>query len=402
MKRLVSILAILLVLFLVIGCGGQAGTATPTVTPSASPAETPTATPSASPTVTPTLTPSASPTAPAYPWPTQGWQTSTPEKQGMDSKKLDAMMTYISDQKLAIDSVLAVRHGYIVFEQYPGLLYDKGMPHQIFSCSKSVLGALIGIAVREGYIDSLQHKMLDYFNNRTIQNLDDHKKDITIEHLLKMNAGMEFNEWRYPYTDPRNDFIKVMTSPDPIQHVLDLPMATAPGTVWNYCGGYTYLLTAVLMQATGMNLLDFANKYLFGPLGITNVQWLQNNNVSKTISNFYDAADGLFLTPRDMAKFGYLILHNGVWEGRQIVPADYVANSVKTQTPFGSNSGYGYESWWTYPLEGVYYASGIYGQKIFVVPSLDLVAVFTATIYRADVEEQMHTLIRDYIIPACK
>ncbi len=356
-----------------------------------------TATPTTAATTT-TTTPTTTSTAEFYP--TGGWRTSDPASQGVDVTKLDALMTYISTKNLAVDSVVVIRHGYLVYEKYPGF-YDQNIKHQIYSCSKSILGVMIGIAIEEGYINSLQDKMLDYFPGRTIANLDSRKSNITLEHLMKMNAGMAFNEWALPYSDPNNAWIKAITSPDPIQYILDLPMAVEPGTVWNYCGGYTYLLSAILMKATNMTLLEFANKYLFVPMGITDVRWDKNTNVSKTIPNFYDAAGGLFLTPRDMAKFGYLILHNGAWDGVQLIPADFVKDATKVQSSFNYNSGYGYESWWTYQAENMYYAAGIYGQKIFIVPSLDLVVVFTGTIY-TDVDTYNHNFMTNYIIPACK
>jgi CubicO group peptidase (beta-lactamase class C family) len=315
----------------------------------------------------------------------------------MDSKKLDEMMASISNQKLAIDSVLVVRHGYIVFEKYPGLLYDKDMIHPIYSCTKSVIGALIGIAVKEGFIDSLQHKVVDYFSDRTIQNLDSRKQSTTLEHLLAMTGGMEWDEWRYPYTDPRNDWIKALRSSDTVQYVLDLPMASDPGVIWNYNGGYSYLLSAILTKTTKDNTLDFARKYLFDPLGISELNWNRDRN------GIYDGAGGLSLTPRDMAKFGLLYLNGGKWDGKKIVPADFVAESVKTHHFFSASSGYGYESWWTYPLDGFYYAAGIYGQRIYIVPSLALVVVITANITQGpDPETQLRPLMTQYVMAACK
>lgn len=398
MKKLISALVALVILSLAVGCGG---TAIPppisAIEPSPSPTVTPTepTTPPVS-TITPSPSPTQTPKEPAYPWPTTGWQTSTPEKQGMDSKKLDEMMISITEQNLAIDSVLTVRHGYIVFEKYPGLLDDKDIIHPIYSCTKSVMGALIGIAVKEGFIDSLQHKVLDYFSDRTIQNLDSRKKSITLEHLLAMTGGMEWDEWRYPYTDPRNDWIKALYSSDTVQYVLDLPMASDPGVIWNYNGGYSYLLSAILTKTTKDNTLDFARKYLFDPLGISELNWNRDRN------GIYDGAGGLSLTPRDMAKFGLLYLHNGKWDGKQIVPADFLAESVKTHHFFSASSGYGYESWWTYPLDEFYYAAGIYGQRIYVVPDRDLVIVFTASIYGPDPESQLRPLVTRYVMAACK
>jgi len=385
MKRLISGFLALAILILVVSCRGTIETASPTKTP----------TETVSPTTTPTATLTKTPTETAY-WPTEGWRVSTPEEQGMDSAKLQAMMRSISDQTLAIDSVVVVRHGYIVFEKYPGPLYDKDVIHPVYSCTKSVVGALIGIALKEGFIDSLQHKIVDYFSERTIQNLDSRKQNITLEHLLAMTGGMEWNEWQYPYTDPRNDWIKALYSSDTVQYVLDLPMAAEPGVTWNYNGGYSYLLSAILTKTTKDNTLDFARKYLFGPLGISQLNWNRDPH------GIYDGAGGLSLTPRDMAKFGLLYLRNGRWDGKQIVPADFVAKSVETQHILSGVTGYGYESWWASLLDGFYYAAGIYGQRIYVVSALDLVIVFTANIRGPDPESQLRPLVTQYVTAACK
>lgn len=393
MKRLISGLLALAILTLAVGCRSTVETTTPTITHAASPTKAPTET--ATPTITHTASPTKTPTESAY-WPTEDWRTSTPEKQGMDSAKLGEMMRSISDQNLAIDSVVVVRHGYIVFEKYPGLLYDKDTIHPVYSCTKSVVGALIGIALKEGFINSLQHKVVDYFSERTIQNLDSRKKSMTLEHLLAMTGGMEWNEWQYPYTDPRNDWIKALYSSDTVQYVLDLPMAVQPGVTWNYNGGYSYLLSAILTKTTKDNTLDFARKYLFEPLGISELNWNRDRH------GIYDGAGGLSLTPRDMAKFGLLYLHNGKWDGKQIVPADFVAESVKTQHILSGVTGYGYESWWTGLLDGFYYAAGIYGQRIYVVPDLDLVIVFTANIRGPDPEPQLRSLVTESVMAACK
>ena len=339
----------------------------------------------------------ARPETGAY-WPTEGWRTSTPEEQDMDSTKLDQMMEYIENMDkggLPINSVLVVRHGHIVLEEYPQPDYDQDTAEDIRSTTKSFASALIGIAIEEGFIEGIEQKMVDLFPDRTIENLDSRKESITLEHMLTMTAGLEWNEWRYPYTDPRNDYLKALYSADPVQYVLDLPMMEEPGVRWNYNGGTSDLLSALITEATGYDTLSFAQEFLFGPLGISEVSWSQDRH------GMYYAGFGLHLTARDMAKFGYLYLNNGMWDGEQIVPADFVAEAVKTQSFFSESSGYGYQSWWTYPQRGVYYAAGIYGQRIYVVPDLDMVVVFTASMSVGDPELWMREMVFDYIMAAC-
>jgi len=329
-------------------------------------------------------------------WPTEGWQTSTPEEQDMDSAKLNEVMTYIEENDLAIESVVVVRNGYIVFEEYPGLLYDEDTLHVVHSVTKSFVSALIGIAIEGGYIEGTEQTMVDLFPERAIENLDSRKESITLKHLLTMTAGLEWNEWKYSYSDPRNDYIKaVYMSNDPVQYVLDLPMMEEPGVRWNYNGGTSHLLSALVAEATGYDTLDFAREFLFGPLGISESRWDSDRHGIRY------GGGSLYLKPRDMAKFGYLYLHNGTWDGQQIVPADFVAEATRTHYTVDAYTGYGYQSWWTCRGTGVYYAAGLYGQRIDVVPELDLVVVFTADIRGPDPESQMREMLFDYIMAAC-
>jgi CubicO group peptidase (beta-lactamase class C family) len=329
-------------------------------------------------------------------WPTQEWQVTDPEKQDMEATALNKITDYVQDSGLAVDSVIVVRHGYILYEKYFRPPWDKDKVHNIHSCTKSVLGSLVGIAIQQGKIKSLDDKMVDYFPNRTIQNLDERKRSVTLLNLMTMKGGFDWAELTYPYTDPRNPWIQALRSDDPIQFVLDKPMATQPGKVWAYNGGYSQIFSAIVTDKTGMTTLEFAKKYLFNPLGITELTWRRDRQ------GLYDAGGGLMLTPRDMAKYGYLILNKGFWEGKSIIPADFVAESVKTQTKFNANSGYGYESWWTIPLDGYYYASGIRGQEIYVIEKQDMVVVTTANLQEGRQTESKMRKIAQYAISACR
>jgi CubicO group peptidase (beta-lactamase class C family) len=258
------------------------------------------------------------------------------------------------------------------------------------------MGSLVGIAVQQGKIKSLNDKMLHYFPNRTIQNLDERKKSITLLNLMTMKGGFDWAERTYPYSDPRNPWIQALRSNDTIQFVLDRPMATQPGTVWAYNGGYSQIFSAIVTDKTGMNTMDFAKKNLFSPLGITKFIWRTDRQ------GLYDAGGGLSMTPRDMAKYGYLIMNKGMWDGKQIIPADFVAESIKTQTTFNANSGYGYESWWTIPLDGYYYAAGIRGQRIYVMQKQDMIVVTTGNLPEDSQTETKVRKIAQYAISACR
>ncbi|MFX1253404.1 MAG: serine hydrolase domain-containing protein [Promethearchaeota archaeon] len=325
-------------------------------------------------------------------WPTTDWLESTPEEQGMNSTKLNQVIDYINAQNFAIDSVVVVRHGYIVLEEYfnPSVSNQSSI-HFVYSVTKSFSSALIGIAIQKGFIENVDQKVVDFFSSRIIANLDSRKQNMTIEHLLTMSAGFEWDEQTYPYTDSRNDVRLMMNSSDSVQFVLDRPMVNDPGDEWVYNSGASHLLSAIIEQTTGYTTLDFANKFLFDPLGITDVDWWQDPQ------GLYYGGFGLYLRARDMAKFGYLYLNNGTWDSEQIVFTDWVAKSTETAFPRGWDRGYGYQ-WWTYPQSGVYYALGLYSQTIFVVPNYNMVVVFTANITSGPNPE--YNLLFDYIIPA--
>ena len=214
-----------------------------------------------------------------------------PEKQDMDVNALNRITGYVQDSGLNVDSVIVVRHGYIVYEKYFRPPWDKDKVHNIHSCTKSVMGSLVGIAVQQGKIKSLDDKMMDYFPNRTIQNLDERKKSITLLNLMTMKGGFDWAERTYPYSDPRNPWIQALRSNDTIQFVLDKPMATQPGTVWAYNGGCSQILSAIVTDTTGMSTLEFAKKNLFNPLGITEYTWRRDRQ------GLYNAGAGLFVDP---------------------------------------------------------------------------------------------------------
>jgi CubicO group peptidase (beta-lactamase class C family) len=173
---------------------------------------------------------------------------------------------------------------------------------------------------------------------------------------------------------------------------MDMPMREEPGSRFNYCSGCTQILSAILQSRTGMTTREFAKQVLFAPLGIMYYSWSTDPS-GNSIGGW-----GLELTPRDMAKLGYLYLHDGTWEGRQVVSAEWVRIAVQKHTEGEDNLGYGYQ-WWTYPSLGAYAALGRYGQTIFVIPDLNLIVVTTAGLNSHD---EIFRLIEDYIVPAAR
>jgi CubicO group peptidase (beta-lactamase class C family) len=328
-------------------------------------------------TTTPTL-----PAAPATYWPTEGWRTSSPEDQGLDAQKLGQALIAVQEQRLNLHSLLVIRHGYLVSETYFGS-YRQDTRHELYSCTKSFVSTLIGIAIDQGYIDGTGHRVPDFFPGRSFANFDAQKLAMTVDDVLTMRAGLDWEEG-----DP--SYARLYTSPDWVQFMLDKPMVAAPGSLFNYCSGCSHLLSAIIQETTGMNPRDFAEQVLFEPLGISDAVW-EVDSGGTPIGGW-----GLKLTPRDMAKLGYLVLHDGQWDGQQIVSAQWVESATRIHVEVDGDLDYGYQ-WWIYPsLEG-YAALGLYGQMILVIPESDLVVVTTA---QMDSHDEIFRLVRDYVLPA--
>jgi len=332
-------------------------------------------------------------------WPTNEWKSCSPEAVGMDSELLMSMNDYIVEllgNDYNINTVLVIRKGYIVAEQSYSKYFDKDIKHKIFSCTKSITSSLIGIAINEGYLTGVDQKVLDLFPEYDISDPYGNKKNITIEHLLTMSAGFEWYELDYPYTDQRNTHNEWMQNSDRVKYLLDRPMALNPGTRQNYNSGLSHVLSAIIQKTTGLRTDSFAIDKLFTPIGISDFYWPTDPNGISTGSG------SIRMTPRNMARFGYLYLKNGNWDGNQIVPEDWVTESSKKHFSFWhvDNYYYGYQ-WWITSFD-TYAAVGYQGQWIIVVPDKDMVVVFTNIFDEGD-GAQWDTpehLLRTYIIPA--
>ncbi len=333
-------------------------------------------------------------------WPTNGWRTCHPEEVGMDAdllKRVNDDILLLQRLHVDIHNVLIIKNGYIVAEQYYSE-YTYDSLHPINSCTKSITSALMGIAIDEGYIESVNEKMVDYFPEYEIENLTGEKQNITIKDLLTMSAGFEWYEMEYPYGDDRNSFYQWVRSDDRIQFVLDLPLTSIPGEEFNYNTGISHILSAIIQRTTGTRTDLFANEHLFEPLGIINYDWFIDSNGIAT------GGHGLRLYPRDMAKFGYLYLKHGLWDGEQIIPENWIdeSSTAHIQRKYIPEFHYGYH-WWVKP-NNYYTAVGVYGQWIYVIPDYDMVIVFTNYLNE---EEYLQVttperLINTFIIPAVK
>jgi CubicO group peptidase (beta-lactamase class C family) len=309
---------------------------------------------------------------------------STPEEQGLDATKIKQIINWIKKENYAIDSLIVISRGEMVVEEYFSLeehlvqtLSYKDKKHEIASCTKSIISTLIGICIREGFIKSIDERVVDFFPDKTISNLDSRKQSMTIEHLLTMTTGLDWLQYSSFSSDhgSTSSDTRMKNSPNWVQFVLDQPMISNPGETFVYCNGASHLLSAIIERTSGQSTLEFAKKYLFGPLGIIDVFW------PKSKGGIYYGGGGMRLRSRDMAKFGYLYCNNGTWiDGRQIIPAEWVVKSTNTSVLFSGDSGYGFQ-FWTCPQSNFFYAWGAGYQRIFVAPQHDLVVVFTADIF---------------------
>jgi CubicO group peptidase (beta-lactamase class C family) len=303
-------------------------------------------------------------------WPTTEWLTSTPEEQGMDSSALAKLVAFGGSH--GFDSLLVVRHGRIVLDAYYGP-YTADIPHQIQSRTKAVIGVLLGMIDKDGLLDRLDHPVLDFFTDHHIANVDDGKKAITVQNLLDMTSGFD---WDQGIEDGKEQsLIDQERRADRTQFILDRPMAHAPGEVFNYSDANPELISAIMTKLTGKLAEDYARERLFGPLGIATWHW------DRDPQGLTMGAWTLTLLPRDMAKIGYLYLHHGEWEGRRLLPpgwADVLSHTtVNMHASFHPNLRYS-NLFWVFPERHVYMAVGWHGQLVAVFPDLDIVAVVTA------------------------
>ncbi len=316
------------------------------------------------------------------------WNTIIPELVQMDSDVLRDMLNDVENQNYYVYSILVIRNGFIVTEWYEQF-FHKDYNFRVYSVSKSVTSTLIGIAIDKGYIESINELVLDYFPDKNITNINAQKESMTIEHLLTMTTGLFWPEY-YPYEDNRNPYNTWKASEDHVEFVLNRQMSSAPGLVFNYNTGASHLLTAILERATNMSTIDFANKYLFGPLSILDANWLVDPQ------GVAAGGDGLFITARDMAKIGQIFLKEGNWEGKQIISRNWVKLSTTSKIIIGPNTEYGYQ-WWITPDYDSFRALGYGEQQINVFPEENLVVVFTGMNLQFNFALY---LLDSYILPA--
>jgi CubicO group peptidase (beta-lactamase class C family) len=343
-----------------------------------------------------------------------GWTIASQAEVGLDPAKLCELDQVIGQWPAAnIHAVVVVRNGKLVMERYFAgdderwgvklgrVAYGPELKHDLRSISKSVTSLLVGIALAEGKFPPLDSSVFDAFPDYAELRTPE-KARITFRNLLTMSAGLDWEE-DVPWNDPRNNEAGMMRAVDPFRYILAQPVAYPPGAVYAYSGGGTSLLGETLVRSTGKSLRDYASEKLFLPIDAPDFEWLDAG-----ASNKLGAFGSLRMRPRDAAKLGRLLLTDGIWNGKQVVPAGWAAESTKPRINGQGLFFYGYQWWlgrsffkgqeltWT---AGV----GLGGQRLYVVPALDLVVMINSGHYRSPLQSIIPAAILDSVVlPAIK
>ena len=328
----------------------------------------------------------------------EGWTAGDLRDHGFDVDTLSVMIDSIRTQSFPqIHSVLIARGGEILLdERFPELTAPQFQSqnrtnglHLVASVSKSLTSTWLGIAVDQGLISSVTDSIYEFFPeyNGSIANWSTSKAGMTLENVLTMQSGLGCAE----------DFSWAATN-DWVKHTLDLPLLQQPGTTFNYCTMLTHVLAAVVSNSSGLSVREFAEQYMFDPMGISLVEWQQAPSGRQIMGYAF------WMRPRDMLKFGQLVLNEGMWEGERIVSAEWLEQATQPRVQVGSVS-YGYQWWVPTLVRGsdtldVAAAWGNGGQDIYAIPELDLTVVFTAGNYNSSLATIPLTLMQQFVIPA--
>lgn len=329
-----------------------------------------------------------------------GIEVSSLTKVNMDSVRIYTLIKALQEKsKHHIRSILIARHNKLVLESYFNGWKRERM-QDMRSATKSITSALMGIAIDKQMVPSVNVPVFNFFNNeyKTFAHWEDIKSEITIKDFLRMRTGLRCNDW-VPASEGNEE--KMYKKRDWVKFVLDLPVDGRPGENYSYCTGAPVTLGAIISNASGRKIPDFAHQYLFEPLGIKEYSWefMPNGRA--------DTGGHLHLKPRDMLKFGLLFMNQGTWNGEQLISPSWINESTKAdgEVPTSNGLQYGYLWWckkWVHNNQDVkaYFASGNGGQFIFVLPELDIVVVFTGGGYNTNMISIALSIMEGTIIRA--
>lgn len=325
-----------------------------------------------------------------------GWGTNNLKSQKVDTTRIYQLFNQIQNGKNKIHSALWIKNNQIIIEEYFNG-YSVDQQQDLRSATKSIRSILMGIAIDKGFIDNINDPISKYLNPLVPQkNPDKRKEKITIKDLLTMSGGFDCNDWDKTSKGQED---KVYRKKDWLQYTLDLPMVNEPGAVSNYCSMGVVLIAEIISRASGMTIDKFAEQHLFDPLGIVNISWGHTSN-KKVIPS----GKRLYMTPRDMAKIGQLVLDKGKWKEKQVVSQKWIEESTTPKTKI-TGIDYGY-LWWDIPFMvnkkkmTAKTATGNGGQYIMVFPELDAVAVFTGGAYNSEEDKLPFAIMKDIFLPS--
>ena len=324
-----------------------------------------------------------------------GWKTNHLATVAIDTTRLYTFFNQLAKQEHKLHSILLVKDNQLILEKYFGE-YDTNKPHDLRSVNKSIKSILLGIAIDKGIIDDINDPISKYLKSHVPKkHLDKYKDEITIKHLITMSAGWDCNDWNKKSKGQED---RVYKKADWLQYTIDLPMINKPGEVSTYCTMGVVLMAEIISQASGLSIDQFTKKYLFDPLGIENVKW---GHTSK--KEVIASGKRLYMTPRDLAKIGQLVLNRGQWNGKQIVSANWIDEATSSKTTI-TGVEYGY-LWWNIPFKtdkGIVIsktATGNGGQYIMAIPDMNLVAIFTGGAYNSQEDKLPFAVVKDVLLP---
>jgi CubicO group peptidase (beta-lactamase class C family) len=353
---------------------------------------------------------------------TLDWRSVPPAEAGF-ADNLEALLDKaVAEQRIwNIHGLIVVRNGRLALERYfDGEDDARGEPlgvvsfkpstlHDLRSVSKSVVGLLYGIALAAGKVPRPEQPLAQSFPEYADLFADPGRSRWTVHHVLSMTMGTDWDELSIPYTNPANSEIAVDRAPDRYRYILERPIVMEPGKRWTYCGGATALLGRIIAKGTGTSLHDYAREVLFDPLDMGPTDWFSGRDGDLI------AASGIRMLPRDLARIGQLMLRGGVWDDRVVVPAEWIARCTSTVVPIDEVREYGYQwylgrigfetptapLWNRSRLERYWSAAGNGGQRLIVLPGLDLVVVTLFGNYdRQDQAVPPGRVLREVVLPA--
>lgn len=296
-----------------------------------------------------------------------GWELSTPQAEGIDPQQLEVIYRdFHEDEDLwMVRSLLVVRNGRLVAESYTKDPADRNDRRPIWSCTKQYLGVLVGIAVDQGLITSIDDPISTYLPDQIAKYPD--KGEITVKNLLMMQSGIAYENYGIGGDD---DMILRQNPPIFLDFVLEKPLATTPGTEFDYKDGDPQILSAILEKTSGKPTREWADQVLFSRIGSSNYEWMTYRDGS-TIGAF-----GLLTTPREMARFAQLVLDRGQHDGEQIVSETWIDEMTHPHVATGDKH-FGYQ-WWSLPEHNVSFMSGSGRQIVFLFPDKQLLVTMTS------------------------